>query len=142
MDNERKERIDQLHESLLVNPEYRRAYSEEDLIHRVAERVYQVRNLRELTQTELAERIGSKQPRVAKIEGGFANLSLRALAQLACALECRPEDLVDRQTPNVLAGCWAWDSPDFTISTSFEVAENGSTAPAVEASALTNMEVA
>lgn len=99
-------RMELLHGDLKDDEEYRRAFAEEDLIHRVAERVYQIRHKLDITQAELADRLGTQQPAVARIEGGFENLTLRSVANLAWALDCRSEDLVKRRKPLVLQEDW------------------------------------
>ena len=50
---------------------------------RLAERVRQRRRARHLTQRELAERIGSTQPRVAKLEQAGASIEMLMRALLA-----------------------------------------------------------
>lgn len=92
-------KLDDLRGALAQREEYRRAFAEEDLIHRVAERVLRHRKVRGLTQDEVAERLDTHQPAIARIEGGYENLTLRSLARLAWALDCRPEDLIMRETP-------------------------------------------
>lgn len=99
-------RMDLLHDNLKEDEEYRRAYAEEDLIHRVAERVYLIRRKLNLTQAELADKLGTQQPAIARIEAGYENLTLRTMANLAWALDCRSEDLVKRRQPLVLQGEW------------------------------------
>lgn len=82
-----------LRDELLQDDGFRHAYLEEDLIHRVAERVLYYRTQRGMTQEELAVALRTHQPRVANVEAG-QNLSLRTLARLAMALDCKPEHLV------------------------------------------------
>lgn len=84
------------------NDSFTLAYAEEDLIHRVAERVYNIRTRLGLSQKELAERVGTKQPRIAMIEGGYENLSLRRIVRLASALGCAADDLLLPGTPTIL----------------------------------------
>lgn len=81
-------------EHLTDDPSFQVAMLEEGLIHRVALRVMRRRKALGMSQESLAERIGTKQPRVANIEAGEANVTLRVLAQLAFALECEPEEFV------------------------------------------------
>jgi transcriptional regulator with XRE-family HTH domain len=102
-------RIERLHDTLSQDSEYRRAYAEEDLIHRVAERVYKLRLKLDMSQAELADELDTQQPAIARIEGGYENLTLRSVARLSYALDCRPEDLVDRETPVVLHEDWNRD---------------------------------
>lgn len=99
----------ELHRELSQSAAYREAYDEEDLIHRVAERAYQLRTKLELTQEEVAERLGTSQPAIAKLEGGFVNLTLRRLVRLARALDCGAEDLVTPEQPLTLEEDWGED---------------------------------
>lgn len=99
-------RLETVHKVLKRDESYRRAYAEEDLIHRVAERVYALRHKLGWSQQELAEKLDTKQPAIARIERGDANLTLRRIARIAYELDCRPEDLVNRETPLVLHEDW------------------------------------
>jgi len=91
-----------LHKRLLEDPDYALAYAEEDLIHRVALGVSRRRRTLGLSQSDLAGLVGTKQPRIAAIEGGFVNLTLRRLARLAVALECDAGRLVASDDPGQL----------------------------------------
>jgi len=97
-------RLSDLHDSLLKDEEYRRAYAVEDLIHRVAERVNQLRTAQGLSQSELAELLGTKQPAISALEGGFANLTLRRLAECAYVLGCDPVGLTRPDSESRAAG--------------------------------------
>ena len=55
--------------------------------HDLAEQVIALRRQRGLTQAELAERIGTKQPAVARIEAANANVGLDTVRSLAVALD-------------------------------------------------------
>lgn len=52
----------------------------------VAEAIVRLRQLRGMSQAELARRIGTKQPAIARIESGEANVTLRTVRALARAL--------------------------------------------------------
>ena len=52
----------------------------------VAVNLDRIRRRANWTQTELAERVGSSQPRIAEIEGAQSNPTLRTLARIAHAL--------------------------------------------------------
>ena len=75
-----------LHTELMNDEEYREAFAEEDLIHRVALRVLQYREAYGISQEKLAELLGTKQPAIARIEAGEANMTLRRVARIAHAL--------------------------------------------------------
>jgi len=53
----------------------------------LAESVIRLRRLRGLSQTELAAQMGTKQPAIARIESGEANVKLETLVDLAIALQ-------------------------------------------------------
>ena len=104
-------KLKSLKDQFFRDREFRKAYAAEDLIHRVAERIQHFRNNQGLTQEELAQRLGTKQPRVARIEGGFENLTLRTLSNLAFELECRAEDLVSRRLLGDYSENWSKVQP-------------------------------
>ena len=53
----------------------------------LAETVIRLRRLRGLSQKELADQMGTKQPAIARIESGEANVRLETLVDLAAALQ-------------------------------------------------------
>ena len=55
--------------------------------HDVAEAVMALRRLRGLSQAELANRVGTQQPAIARIEAARANIGLDTLRALAVALD-------------------------------------------------------
>lgn len=102
-------KLERLQQRLLgTGDEYRKAFSEEDLVHRIAERILLLRKSREMSQEELAERLGTKQPAIARLEGGYGNPTARRIANIAYALDCRPEDLVSRRPPRALLSSSGW----------------------------------
>lgn len=60
--------------------------AEVDPPHTLASNVYRLRKDRGLTQEQLAEAVGVRQPRIAEVERGDANPRLDTLAKLAHAL--------------------------------------------------------
>jgi transcriptional regulator with XRE-family HTH domain len=60
--------------------------AEVDPPHFLARNVYRLRKERGLTQEQLAEAVGVRQPRIAEVERGDANPRLATLAKLAHAL--------------------------------------------------------
>ena len=64
----------------------RRAYDDEARISGFREIVYRVRTEAGLTQAELADRMGTTQSAVARIEGGGTKPSLDTLEKLAAAV--------------------------------------------------------
>lgn len=73
--------------------EYRESYAEDYLYTFIASQIQVIREQRGLTQTELAQLIGTKQPQISRIENyesvGNANWELETLRKLANALDTR-----------------------------------------------------
>lgn len=65
-------------------------------------RVREWRSLRGLSQTELAERCGTTQPSIYKIEAGQRKLTDRWLEKLSIALDVRPSDLLEGDAEEVM----------------------------------------
>jgi ribosome-binding protein aMBF1 (putative translation factor) len=82
-------RITELHKKWLKEPKYRKAYEalEEEFV--LASAVMDVRNRAGLTQEELARKMGTTQPVVARLESGRSRPSMRTLERLAKATESR-----------------------------------------------------
>jgi len=76
-----------------LDREYRDAYAQDFLYTSIAAQIMTLREQRGLTQKQLAERIGSSQPHVSRIEryedSGNANWSLETLRRIAAALDLR-----------------------------------------------------
>ena len=76
----------------LQDPEFRREYEalEEEFV--LAREVLELRRQQNLTQKELAIRMGTSQPAIARIESGnYRNVSLAFIRRLADALGAKPE---------------------------------------------------
>ncbi len=67
----------------LEDPAYRAEWERTRLAHEVAMKVIQYRIDHNLTQTELARRLGMRQPHVARLEAGDHEPSLTTLRRLA-----------------------------------------------------------
>jgi transcriptional regulator with XRE-family HTH domain len=82
-------RITDLHKKWLKEPKYRKAYEalEEEFV--LASAVIDVRNSAGLTQQELARKMGTTQPVVARLESGRSRPSMRTLERLAEATGSR-----------------------------------------------------
>ena len=72
----------------------------------VAEAIIRLRRLREMTQAELAEKVGTKQPAIARIERGKANVGIETLKRIAEALDAavrldiEPWEVVCKEFPS------------------------------------------
>jgi ribosome-binding protein aMBF1 (putative translation factor) len=82
-------RISDLHKKWMKEPKYKEAYDalEEEFV--LASAVMDVRNRAGLTQEELARRMGTTQPVVARLESGRSRPSMRTLERLAEATGSR-----------------------------------------------------
>ena len=74
---------DDVKEELLRDPEVRAAYDALEPAYQVA----RLRILRGLTQEELADRVGTQQPSIARLESGRASAKLPFLRKIAEALD-------------------------------------------------------
>src|ERR1017187_6616201 len=82
-------RVSEMHEGWMKEPEYRKAYDSLEGEFALAEAVIDARNRVGLTQTELARKMGTTQPVVARLEGGRSRPSMRTLERLAQATGSR-----------------------------------------------------
>jgi ribosome-binding protein aMBF1 (putative translation factor) len=82
-------RISEMHKKWLEEPKYKKAYDalEEEFV--LAGAVMDVRTRAGLTQEELARRMGTTQPVVARLESGRSRPSMRTLERLAEATGSR-----------------------------------------------------
>jgi transcriptional regulator with XRE-family HTH domain len=82
-------RITDLHKKWMKQPKYRKAYEalHEEFV--LASAVIDVRNRAGLTQEELARKMGTTQPVVARLESGRSRPSMRTLERLADATGSR-----------------------------------------------------
>ena len=82
-------RISDMHKKWMKEPNYRRAYEalEEEFV--LASAVMDVRNRAGLTQAQLARKMGTTQPVVARLESGRTRPSMRTLDRLAEATGSR-----------------------------------------------------
>jgi ribosome-binding protein aMBF1 (putative translation factor) len=82
-------RISEMHNTWVKEPKYRKAYAALEDEYAVARAVIAARNRAGLTQTELARKMGTTQPAVARLEGGRIQPSVRTLQRLAHATGSR-----------------------------------------------------
>lgn len=78
-------RVTEMHKRWMNEPKYRKAYEalEDELA--MAKAIIAARNRAGLTQMELARKMGTTQPVVARMEGGGIQPSLRTFQRLAQA---------------------------------------------------------
>jgi transcriptional regulator with XRE-family HTH domain len=78
----------------LQDPEFAAMWAVEKPFSDFAINVWRIREERGLTQQQLAERAGLKQPRVAEIERSDANPTLLTISRIAHALGVTPDRLL------------------------------------------------
>ena len=62
-------------------------------------KIYEYRNRKGWTQTELARRAGIAQANLSNIEKGKRDLTVSTLIRVASALEVKPSQLIEEETP-------------------------------------------
>jgi len=82
-------RITDLHKKWMKEPKYRKAYEALEVEFALASAVIAARNRAGLTQQELARKMGTTQPVVARLESGRTRPSMRTLERLAKATGSR-----------------------------------------------------
>lgn len=82
-------RISEMHKKWLKEPKYRQAYQALEKEFALASTVMDVRSRAGLTQGELARKMGTTQPVVARLESGRTRPSMRTLERLAEATGSR-----------------------------------------------------
>jgi transcriptional regulator with XRE-family HTH domain len=78
-----------MHKRWMEEPDYQRAYEALEGEFGLAKAVIEARNHVGLTQAELARKMGTTQPVLARLEGGRARPSMRTLERLARATGTR-----------------------------------------------------
>lgn len=66
---------------------------------RVGANIRALRQKREMSQEELADRAGIHRTQLAAVERGRRNMTLKSLDRLAAALEVEASDLLQKGTP-------------------------------------------
>jgi transcriptional regulator with XRE-family HTH domain len=92
--------LKELREELLANPAVREAYEEQESEYALARAIIAARTHAGLSQAELAARMGTSQPFVARLESGRTLPSMRTLLRVAEATGTVPEfHLKPRRAP-------------------------------------------
>ena len=82
-------RISDLHKKWMKEPKYRKAYEALGEEFGLASALIEARNRAGLTQEQLARKMGTTQPVVARLESGRTRPSMRTLERLANATGSR-----------------------------------------------------
>ena len=97
-------RITEMHKRWMKEPKYRKAYEALEDEFAVAKAVIAARKRAGLTQMELARKMGTTQPVVARMEGGRVQPSLQTLQRLAKATGSRLTIRFEPSRPERRAG--------------------------------------
>ena len=81
-------KISALHKKWLKDPAYKAAYENLSTEFELAQKLIEVRVKSGMSQEELAQRMGTSQSAIARLESGSAMPSIRTLAKLALATDC------------------------------------------------------
>ena len=85
-------RYEDLRRELMRDPDFKREYDALEEEFTLAKEIIELRIKRKLTQKQLARRMGTSQPAIARIESGsYRNVSLSFLRRLGKALGAVPE---------------------------------------------------
>jgi transcriptional regulator with XRE-family HTH domain len=79
----------QLLEELMQDPEFRKKQRLIKPFYRVSTEIIKLRNQLGLTQKELAQRAGTHQTRISKIESSEMDIRLSTITKIAEALDCQ-----------------------------------------------------
>ena len=72
---------------LASNPEFREAYEDLEPEYQLVRTIIKQRTMKNMTQAELARKVGTRQSAIARLESGMYNPSLRFLKKVAKALD-------------------------------------------------------
>jgi len=72
----------------LKNPKIKKYYDEYDRQLKIAYQILQLRKQKKISQVDLAEKLGTTQSNVARMESGQQNFTTRTLQEIAKALKC------------------------------------------------------
>jgi len=76
----------------LKDPEFAKEYNDLEAEFSLASEIVTLRTQLNMTQRELAEKVGSSQPAIARLESGkYVNVSMRMIRKVAHALNAVPE---------------------------------------------------
>jgi ribosome-binding protein aMBF1 (putative translation factor) len=83
--------FDNWHKQRMKSAKYRKAFNDLDLEYTLIEAIIRCRLAKNLTQSQLAKKIGTKQPVISRLEGGSFNPSVKFLKRVATALDAELE---------------------------------------------------
>ena len=127
-------KLEEYRKQLARDPEYLAAQEELRPLLELADTVLSQRLSRDWSQAELAERVGTRQANISRLESGLSNPSIKFLQRLAEALDAK---LIIHLEPRAAplppvaistAGLGAQDAEAILV-TDFLVGANGATLP-------------
>ncbi len=77
----------ELRKELLKNPEVRKGYDKSERAYQLSLQVRKIREKAGISQSELARRMGTTQPAIARLEAGEGNPNIDTLGKIADALD-------------------------------------------------------
>ena len=83
--------VDEFFSKQMKNPEFRREYEALEPEFAIIRQIIELRIKRKMTQTELAMKIGTRQPSIARLEARGKTTDLNYLQRVAKALNARVE---------------------------------------------------
>jgi ribosome-binding protein aMBF1 (putative translation factor) len=89
--DKKKDDFEKYLEKQLRDPEFREEYEKLEPLYTLIKLEIKLRNEKRLSQKELAERMGTSQPAIARFERGNINPSLEFISRLAKALNTKLE---------------------------------------------------
>jgi transcriptional regulator with XRE-family HTH domain len=78
---------EEVKDELASNPEFREAYEDLEPEYQLVRTIIKQRTMKNMTQAELARKVGTRQSAIARLESGMYNPSLRFLKKVAKALD-------------------------------------------------------
>lgn len=79
----------------MSDPAFAKAWKESELEYNISRNIIKKRVERGWSQTELAERMATKQSVISRIESGDSNMTIKTLASVATALGIDVSELVE-----------------------------------------------
>lgn len=80
-------KLNEYKKKALENPRFKKEYESYDLAFEIGQMVLEARIVKNISQKNLAEKLGTKQPSIARLESGRALPSLSFLEKIAHALD-------------------------------------------------------
>jgi len=106
-------------EKLMTSDEDKRLYAEEGFILDCTERVCELMKQKNISQTELANRMGVKKSNVSRMLDGHRNLTIRTLAHMLFVLDSEARIQVNPLREDKLGpeeNQWLTLRPDYTVT--------------------------